>query len=247
MSVSSRINPCDILGNRYGKLVVSEYLGKYARAGTKHEKHYYLCKCDCGKSIEAARSTLRANRITSCLDCGYIEQEGDHFRYVCENGKCWIFDFEDLELVRGKKWHISQRGYPEAYIPEMRRGISFHVLAMNPGPSKFVDHIDGNTLNNRRSNLRIVSPCQNVQNKVIMPYNQSGFKGITHYPKKKTHQFRATIRVNKKWKHLGYFNTPEEAARAYDEAARYYFGEFACVNFPHLGEQCCRRNQDAMF
>lgn len=45
---------------------------------------------------------------------------------------------------------------------------------------------------------------------------------------------------------LGYYHNPEEAAGAYDEAARFYFCEFACVNFPRPGEQCCRRNQEAV-
>ena len=69
-------------------------------------------------------------------------------------------------------------------------------------------------------------------------HNTSGFKGVSF--RKDRGKYRAYISINNRIKHLGYYDTPEDAARAYDEAARFYFAEFACVNFPRPGEQGCR-------
>ena len=55
-------------------------------------------------------------------------------------------------------------------------------------------------------------------------------------------KYRAYISIQNKTKHLGCFNNAESAARAYDDAARFYFGEYACLNFPTKNEQSCFRN-----
>lgn len=96
-----------------------------------------------------------------------------------------------------------------------------------------VDHVNGDGLDNRRENLRAATPLQNVGN-LFSPLNTSGFKGVGRY---RNGRWRAYISRDRRHVHLGYFDTPEEAARAYDAAASEHFGEFARLNFPLPEEQ----------
>lgn len=91
-----------------------------------------------------------------------------------------------------------------------------------------VDHINGDGLDNRRENLRVCSPMQNLWNSKKQT-NTSGFKGVTKRASDKA--FIARIRVNYKLISLGSFADPIDAAKAYDAAARAHFGEFARTNF----------------
>jgi hypothetical protein len=93
-----------------------------------------------------------------------------------------------------------------------------------------VDHANGNGLDNRRSNLRLATGTQNNANRRLASNSTSGFKGVNLY--KRTGRWRAHIAIHRQQKHLGYFRTAEEAARAYDIAALALFGEFALINFP---------------
>jgi hypothetical protein len=93
-----------------------------------------------------------------------------------------------------------------------------------------VDHKNGDGLDNTRANLRPATPGQNVANQRISRRNTSGFKGVNLH--KFSGLWRASIGFRGKSRHLGYFHSPEDAARAYDAAAADLFGEFARPNFP---------------
>jgi ribosomal protein S28E/S33 len=92
-----------------------------------------------------------------------------------------------------------------------------------------VDHINGDTLNNRRENLRLATPRQNRFNRRKQVISSNPYKGISFDKKKK--KWAAKIKRDGKLHWLGRFRTPEEAARAYDKAAVELFGEFARLNF----------------
>jgi hypothetical protein len=95
-----------------------------------------------------------------------------------------------------------------------------------------VDHINGNTLDNRLCNLRKATVLENCRNQKLRSDSEIGFKGVSKCKKYKTETYRARIQINKKMRiTLGIYKDPVEAAKAYDTAAKKYFGEFAKTNF----------------
>jgi hypothetical protein len=95
------------------------------------------------------------------------------------------------------------------------------------GRREHVDHVDGNTLNNTRANLRIATPTQSHWNSRKRSNNTSGYKGVSWDKRAKV--WAATFKINGRCIHLGCFDTPGKAHAAYCEAARKYAGEFARV------------------
>jgi len=96
------------------------------------------------------------------------------------------------------------------------------------------DHINGDTLDNRRENLRTVTKAQNNMNRKCA-FGVSRFKGVSHLPGGKK-PWRAMIGTGGRNLHIGYFDSERGAAEAYDREARLLFGEFAATNYSHDGE-----------
>ncbi len=113
-----------------------------------------------------------------------------------------------------------------------RTDIRLHRLIMQAEPNQIIDHINGDRSDNRRSNLRFCTRSQNNQNQFARK-GSCRFKGV-HYAgdAHRTKPWRARIQLNNNQTLLGYFTTPEAAARRYDQAAVELFGEFANLNFP---------------
>lgn len=144
-------------------------------------------------------------------------------------GKYALIDDEDWLVVSSKKWHANfnrKRFYAATTLKG--KTIYMHQCILWCPNGMTVDHINGNGLDNRRSNLRIATNAQNARNQGLSKNNKSGYKGVIL--KKETGRWRARIRVDFKIIHLGYFSTSEEAAEAYNEAANKYHGIFAKLN-----------------
>jgi hypothetical protein len=133
----------------------------------------------------------------------------------------------DLEKVMSKKWHksLGRLGIPYFACHKPVSGkIYLHRFIMNCPSDMVVDHISGNTLDNRRENLRICTQAENNRNLPKPKTNTSGYKGV--YWNKEVQKWQSYIQINKKKKRLGSFKTPEEAYQAYCEASQKCHGEF---------------------
>ena len=154
---------------------------------------------------------------------------------------------KEIKLTQGQVAQVSDHRFDELnqylwyarYDPKMKSFYAMRNVRVSTGKQKTVlmhrliagapdgmpvDHIDHQTLNNQDENLRICTPSQNAQNQ-RRDNNTSGYKGFDFY--KVLGKWRARIRGVD----LGYFDSAEEAARAYDKKAKELFGEFAHINF----------------
>lgn len=140
-----------------------------------------------------------------------------------------IVDDEVYEELSKYKWCVHRMTRDgRVYATRLER-MHFSVVG-HPEPGFVVDHINGNGLDNRRENLRIITNKENIRCQRINRNNTSGYRGVSWHKGKQ--RWEARIRVNGKRLNLGRYKTAEEAAYAYDEAAKRHFQEFARLNFP---------------
>lgn len=151
-------------------------------------------------------------------------------KLILPSGHIVLLDNDVYKWASLLKWHIDKKGYARR-AGEDGKWCFLHKLLIDCSPGMMRDHIDCNRLNNQRNNLRIVTPQQNVWNRKANKNNPAEYKGYKGIRLERGIYWRAHIRVNGKKKWLGYFPTPEDAARAYDDAARTYYGEYARTNF----------------
>lgn len=143
-----------------------------------------------------------------------------------------LIDATDLPVVfdgQGK-WYAAQTGRTGIYACRNRYREPQDKLArklLGLGEDQRTDHRSGNTLNNRRKNLRPASPIQNASNGCRK--KTTGFKGVNFH--KSVGKWQVKIGVGYRQIYLGVYDDPVEAARVYDTAALVYHGEFAKLNF----------------
>lgn len=146
-------------------------------------------------------------------------------------GKFATVDDLDYFKVSGQTW-CAKKNIVGKFYPECRRyGKSYRLywdIIGKPKKGFCVDHIDGDPLNNRRSNLRICTNSQNQANRGVRSQNKLGIKGVSAVKGSfKETRYRAQIKKNGKVKNLGYYRTPEEAHEVYKAAALELHGEYA--------------------
>ena len=143
-----------------------------------------------------------------------------------------IIDDEDYPISIKYKYRARKRGdivyFCYSYMKNYKR-LHFYlhreIMGCLPGDGKTVDHRDCNTLDNRKSNLRICTVAENTHNQRMRTNNTTGYKGVCYF----NGTWRAHIRINYKKIHLGCFDNPVSAYNAYCEASKKYHGEYGRV------------------
>lgn len=157
-------------------------------------------------------------------------------------GKVAIVDNEDYESIVQHKWFAHKktrrlsRYYAERQVRYSKKqvlvGMHRDIMGLIIGDGLQIDHVNGDGLDNRRSNLRVCTQAQNSANsRGRISRRLCKFKGLQYKNRLLTKPWLARITCNGKCHYLGYFATEEEAARVYDRKAVDLFGEFAHTNF----------------
>jgi hypothetical protein len=160
-----------------------------------------------------------------------------------------IVDLSDYYLLNNFRWSAKRDRrniYAVRFLNEPLKQatiVSLHRIILNSPPNFLVDHKNGHTLDNRRENLRLATRSQNVHNKCkTQSETSSKFIGVSL--EKRRGRWDVRIRHEGKQIWIGAFDNEIDAAKAYDEAAKKYHGEFARLNFseppPHLSSTSSR-------
>lgn len=153
------------------------------------------------------------------------------------NGRYTIIDDSDFEYVSKYIWYMAGEyvaRYKTYRIVDGKRKMEhlyLHRELLGCSEEMLVDHINRDTLDNQRSNLRLCTSSQNNTNRGVMKNNTSGYRGVSlKVQEGRVPKWVAAIRINKKLKTLGHFINKKDAALAYNQKAKELFGSFAVLN-----------------
>lgn len=225
-------------GDRFGSWTVLSKDEKRSK-----EKHYtcYFCQCDCG-AIESVRAHRLTNRqTTNCKKCGFEKQsvtrrhnnkydlsnESYIIGWSSNTNKEFYVDKDKYELIKDYTWYeSSSTGY--LYTTVKGKTIMLHRFVTDAKRDEIVDHIHGNEskMDNRSSNLRLVTKSQNNINTGLRSNNKSGVTGVCFQGNK----WNSYIGVNGKHIILGRFDNFDDAVKARKEAENKYYGEYSYDN-----------------
>jgi peptide methionine sulfoxide reductase MsrB len=228
-------NFIDLTGRFFGRLTVKEFKGKNDKG-----RVLWLCICSCSNKTEKiiTGNDLKSGNTKSC-GCLNIEvatesnkkqwnpvDRGDYYDIPLNNNFYTKIDKEDLYKIRDMGWTIYEGTVrPYAICTYKCKNILMHRIIMDCVNTKVeVDHINHDTLDNRKANLRLCDHSHNLRNRIISSNNTSGYHGV-YYDKKKKKWYGRII-VNDKCIFLGYHVEKEKAILDRKNAEIEYFGEF---------------------
>ena len=225
----------NLVNMTFGRLKVIEYKGSSK----------WLCECSCtehnqvivyGYNLKNGNTNScgcfqkeRTASVTSNIKKPWEPIEIDDYTYgiPLTKGYVALIDKEDYDKVKNYGWHVTYNKHTNSFYAQTeinKKGIKMHRLILNATEGLNIDHKDHNTLNNRKSNIRICTTSQNTINSKRRSDNNTGFKGVSFRKGK----YIARIMVDQKPIHIGSFKTALEAHEAYKEAAKKLHGEFYC-------------------
>lgn len=239
----------DLTGQTFGRLTVIESVPRPADA--KDKCKYYRCICTCGNEIITDTGSLRNKKGKRSCGCA-VEERNERMRNYNvfdlsgEYGICYssntnepiLFDLEDYDKIKDYSWYVQKHNrtglYKTATATIKGKGTKMHRVILGLDDSSIiVDHINRNALDNRKSNLRFCTMRENSYNSGAREGRK--YKGICKYRDGK--RWVAKIGYDGNDYHIGIFDTPEEAALAYNEKAKEFFGEFAYLNDVHFDNE----------
>ena len=234
VSEVSKNKAIDLTGQKFGKLTAIK------RGITKSDRQTtWICVCDCD---EDNFLTVKTNSLLSgnTKSCGCLANEYKtkyNLNTIGGFGVCdvikisdnttdfsFCFDIEDYNKINKFNWRKTADGH--IYAKEKKETIWLHRLIMDCPIEKEVDHIDGNTFDNRKSKLRICTHSQNSKNRKLGKNNTSGCKGVSWNRKKQ--KWIVRIQINHKEKQIGAFKFEDldKAVFLRREAERLHYGEY---------------------
>lgn len=225
----------DLTGQKYGRLAV-----KYRGENDNSNKARWWCECDCGnpKLILIRGSDMISGKTTSCgclqkdkvSEIGKNNKKRNKYDLSGEYGVGWTsntnqefyFDLEDYDKIKNYTWYeyTFKNGYKQLIS---YKSIPMHQLITG---KTYQDHVNRNTLDNRKSNLRDASRNQNNMNRSIMKNNKSGIIGVCKYSNDSNY-WCSYIHIDGKQKQVYYGTSFEDAVKSRLEAEKRYYGEFA--------------------
>lgn len=226
----------DYSGRIFGRweLVKEDIEGYESRKAKGNRDTYYICKCSCYKGTIRSVNLNSLKRGVS-LSCGCYNKEvvierckkyniynltGEYGIGYTTKGEEFWFDLKHYDKIYPYCWSKNKRKYIESR--KNGKSIRMNRLIMDCPDGFVVDHIngDGSEHDNRECNLRICTQQENT-------FNNKKAKGV--HLDKKNNRWMAYITINRKRKHLGYYDTEEEALIIRREAEQKYYGEFAPI------------------
>lgn len=232
----------DLTGMKFGRLLVlsraEDYINKHGKPLVR-----WNCLCDCGNKHVTYGSSLNSGLTKSC---GCLQKEwarkngklckkyntydlsGEYGIGYTEKGEEFYFDLEDYDKISSYYWRINNHGYVISYVDGCSTFYMLHNIIMKPDDNFLVDHINHNTLDNRKKNLRLATYSQNQMNLTVKSNNTSGVTGVSW---DNTHKYWVA-RIQKEHNRitLGQFCNFDDAVRARKMAEKEYFGEFSYDN-----------------
>lgn len=170
-----------------------------------------------------------------------LSEDGTSYKIYFLDGSFFMIDANDFPEVSKFSWSAGKRGYPIMHTSRKSEGghktMPLHRLLLTPDAGFDVDHISGDKMDNRRSNLRVCTHQQNMFNQKLRNTNTSGYYGVSRV--KSTGLYEAYVHLGGKKHYLGTYPTAEEAASVRDKAVEKLFGEFARLNKNLEVERLC--------
>ena len=223
--IANRLEALELLAESVPPFTKEMTEGKYPHPNGFLNVKYAVAMVQNTKPVEPTR-------IAAIMDAQSSSVVGDLALVPVGRGHFAIIDKQDLDLVSNFSWRLhmsdgTSRRYAQAFNKSSKATIRLHQLIASPAQGEVVDHINGDGLDNRRTNLRLCSMTQNLHNSGSRT-GLSQYKGVSKDQKGwTTGIFSQGERYD-----LGTFADEVDAAIAYDLAAMKLFGEFAGTNFP---------------